>query len=191
VEHLRQARRFALAYTPAGLDRLCKVIVSIQSGQEVGRPIIGPAAIVRLLSVPASQRDEFVKLAAQNAWSFKDIEREIRARFGRRRKGGRRRLKPTSLPGFLAEAEKWCEAWRRWQEQSTADLGNEPAPDPLKGLPDDLRILISRVTKVVRQFQEAVWAELATKKVSASRSPDGKSDRTNRRRKRSRVRPKR
>jgi hypothetical protein len=188
VEHLRQARRFALSYTREGLDRLCEIVLDIQSKQEEGRPIIGPAAIIRLISVHEFERETFIRLAARKAWSFSEIERELRRRFGRRRQGGRRPPPPEDLVTFLADAERWCENWRRWRDLL------RPAPVFFKRLPKDVRDSVELVTESALYLQDAVREErlgLWRKNLKLPRVPQGNSGPTTQRRKRSRARPKR
>jgi hypothetical protein len=160
VEKLRQARRVADAYTPADLKRLCATIMQAIKDQNAKAQVVGPTAVIRLLSIPQTHREEYLRRAVQNGWSVRTLEAEIRRVFGRRRLGRRRRKVPTDLFVLYAEIEAECERWRRWSNKlKTAD--SHAGQIVLQNLPKDARSGFEKAYRAIGSLQEDVAAALA------------------------------
>jgi hypothetical protein len=156
IETLRQARRFAMAYTPRELDGLCKLIEKVQTSQPQTLSVVGPTHVIRLLSVPSERRTEFLELAATNGWSLGDLERAIKAEFGARRQGGRLRRIPTALPAFLADVDRRCESWRRWWVRLRPSKDTVAGHVTLPDLPRPVRGRLVAASKAVLALQDAM-----------------------------------
>ena len=98
---------------------------------------------VRLLSVPKGRaRDKFTQDALDAKWSGHRLQKEILARQGRRREGGRR---PTVITGeaFVGEVSQTMWAWDRW-----LDLHLEANADMLPELAKEFRAIKRLIAKV-------------------------------------------
>jgi hypothetical protein len=77
--------------------------------------------LIRLLSVDKKHRPRLQKLALQNGWTVRQLQRAIAARFGPRTHGGRRRSIPETAEEFWLDIELMCESWRRWRHELERD----------------------------------------------------------------------
>ncbi len=101
---LREARHFAQAYSDADLSaffrecRRCK-----------RQP--GLSLVIRFASIPRAYREAFQKSALQERWTYSRIGSEIRARFGKRKTGGRRRKAPAGSKDAVFKILRITEGW--------------------------------------------------------------------------------
>jgi hypothetical protein len=125
-ERLRQARQFADpekgGYTPQELDELC-------ASCERNKFAAGTTHVVRLLTVPRTDRAALQERVLQDRWSTATLDHEIAKRYGTRRAGGRRRQVTTERTDLLVQLEQQCETWRRWNAslRRVPDKGTVPA----------------------------------------------------------------
>jgi hypothetical protein len=160
---VRKARVFAdptAGYRRDELDELCDLIEEVESGRndDTGVSVFGRTYLIRLLGVrPKRRRRSIQREAIEEGWSVAQLEAEIAKRFGPRRAGGRRPAAAGSVADWLAQAERLCEAWRRWERR--LDAGD---PDQVirAALPARLRAPLRDATAGVLALHRVVLAEL-------------------------------
>lgn len=106
---------------------------------------------VRLISVPKGKtRDQLTREALDAQWSGHRLQKEILARQGRRREGGRR---PTVISGeaFAGEIMQTMWAWSRW-----LDLHLNANPELPVELAKQLRAIKRSITKVNELLEQRV-----------------------------------
>jgi hypothetical protein len=104
---------------------------------------------VRLVSVPKGRaRDKLTREALDSQWSGHRLQKEILARQGRRREGGRR---PTVITGeaFVGEVSQTMWAWDRW-----LDLHLEANADMLPELAKEFRAMKRLIARVNGLMEE-------------------------------------
>ena len=164
----RKARAFAdrvEGYSRQEVNDLCRLLKTIQPGQDRGLAVFSPTHVIRLLSVRGKKRRAALQReAVEKGWSVSELEAAIAERFGTRRQGGRRRRIPAGGTPFLAQLELMCESWRRWQAEPSRDVGEGEAGritlDDLDGLRDGLKKLVVRACRAVRDLHRAAAAGL-------------------------------
>jgi hypothetical protein len=137
---LRKARTFAdenNGYTVAEVDELCSSIRTCWDNFSENGAAIGRTHILRLINVPKArgQRASVQAKLFENGWSTAALESEIRRRFGRRKRGGRRAAIGTNLQELFGHLDVQCEAWLRLDGQLSRrqEAGEKPS---FKDLPD-------------------------------------------------------
>ncbi len=103
-EMLRQARHFAQAYSRADLSAFFRECRRYKRNP-------GISLVIRFTSVPRAHRDTFQKNALQEHWTYTRIGSEIRARFGKRKAGGRRRKAPAGSKDAVFKILRATEGW--------------------------------------------------------------------------------
>lgn len=126
--------------------------------------VLGVGLLVRLLSIPThGDRWRLAKEAIRNRWTYRTLDDVIRARYGQRKKGGRRQRPPRDRPDLLAQLARLCETWTRWYRgvESRDARPEQPLPVSLKDLSDEVQDRIKRVTAAVEKLQVMVGIELS------------------------------
>ena len=157
---MRKARAFAAEATGYNGDELKQLLKAIRENvdafQERGRAF-GRSYIFRLLSVPKA-KGERRKMQAElfaNAWSVDELDVAIKARFGNRRQGGRRRRIATGLQGLLAQLDGLCGSWIRLFEELERRT-NEVGELSLEDLQSEVRGPVDRATRAIRIAQKSI-----------------------------------
>jgi hypothetical protein len=105
---LMEARRFAALYNDQQLDELCVL------GQKTGRPL-SRFHVVQLIRVAdRRQRKVLARQCAEESWSVRHLEMEVRRLIGRRTYGGRKHEPPQSVDEALRVTERLASSWLRW-----------------------------------------------------------------------------
>jgi hypothetical protein len=163
---IRKARAFAdpvAGYSAAELNELCDLIEVVQTGQtEKGMGVFRPTHVIRLLSVsPKSRRKELQERAIRQGWSTARLEAEIARRYGTRRAGGRKPARARTLDDWLAQTEKLCETWRRWDAalEKTDTSGRVGQSE----VPADVFQALRAATAKVGSLQNVLTEELASR----------------------------
>lgn len=154
-EMLRKARAIAKAYTERDLDRLVSLC-------EKRGHALGLSHLIRLVSVPEDQRDQFQREAVDGRWSHKRIGEEIRKRFGNRRPAvGRRRRVPADAEDAYYQLDQFCDQWRRLYRVLQDPARDGAAERTLRG------DLSNAVRKQLRETNEAIQklARFASKRL--------------------------
>jgi hypothetical protein len=146
---VRESRFFCRLSQPrlpkiAQLQRLETLLtLSVKDGHP-----IGISFLFKTVSIPNDdgQRSRFEKEMIRNKWSRAEVDRQIRAKFGRRRDAGKRRHVPEDLLGLLSFLETECHGWLRWQ----GEVGDT------ENLPQDLRKKLAAATFKIRALHAAV-----------------------------------
>ena len=106
-----KARAFAVMYDEADLEELC----GLRNSQ--GMPLVR-GHVIHLLSIKdRRQRRAFQRKAIQHDWSVRQLVAEIRKRFGKSGKGGRKPPKPESLSDALQQIVRLSEPLLRWYRE--------------------------------------------------------------------------
>lgn len=172
---IRKARSFAdqaEGYALGELKELKRLVRRVQPGHDVTKGVFGKTHVIRLLGVPKHRRAALQRRAIEEGWSTAELEAEIARRFGTRRAGGRRRKIPGRVDEVLTQAERLCEAWRRWHAELSIDPETNDKGHLLLGnLPELLQRLIKQAAAAVSKVQEAVAAELAQRRPGRSPRP--------------------
>jgi hypothetical protein len=121
---------------------------------------------MRLLSVPkeGGERDEVQAELFAGGWSTAELDGEILGRYGRRRRGGRRK-RVGGGDELLGQLEAFCQSWRRWYaliDPDDADAGESPIDE----LPDDVRDAVTRAARAIARLHEAVTAATGSETAS-------------------------
>ena len=166
----RKARQFAdpvAGYTTAELNEVCRLIKAVQAEQAEGA-VFRRTHLIRVLTVPKPDRPAFQEEAIRGGWSTAELEARIAARYGVRRDGGRRLRRPRDAADLLAQIDRLCETWRRWQgsvgEPPPASApGGTPAPPTvtLNALPRHVRAKVRGVGAAVEELHQAVADRLS------------------------------
>jgi hypothetical protein len=181
---LRKARVFAdeeKGYSKREMEELLQLIREHAEDADNEGSIFGRSHLLRLLSVPKSDRGELQELVVTQGWSNARLDAEIAHRYGRRKSGGRKRDISDEGPVFLAQLEVMCESWLRWRKAVVP-------PDPQKGssnsgktlsrkeldrmhkriklLPPSLVALITKTCSSIEVLQSEVKKELKRQKRS-------------------------
>jgi hypothetical protein len=170
AEFARQARQLAdptAGYTREELDELCELIREVQPDQADDLPVFGRTHVVRLLSVPKGRRGKLQRDAVASGWSSNRLAHEVGVRFGPRRHGGRKRRLPADDLGLLAQAERFCESWRRWVGLVTPDperKGTKTKALSLDDLPARVRKLVGEADAALKKLHQAATDELKARR---------------------------
>jgi hypothetical protein len=142
AQKLRALANPEIGYTKRELDKWFKVF------RDKGHAL-SISHFVRLVSVPKGPaRDELTREALDSQWSGHRLQKEILARQGRRREGGRR---PTVITGeaFVGEVSQAMWAWDRW-----LSLHLEANADMLPGLAKEFRAMKRLIARVNGLMEE-------------------------------------
>ena len=152
---LQEARHFAQLYDRRQLDQLC----------ELGRFRVG---LCRSGTLPCSsewpivrQRDRLAKRSAQQKWSVRRLELELRRIRPRRKYGGQRYMPPTSIDEALITAEQMAERWVRWVR--VLRLAKKDAKQhsvKLSELPRPIRTRLMAMTREAELLSAAIAQQL-------------------------------
>jgi hypothetical protein len=107
AELLRKARSLADVYTREDLDAACEL------ADQKGFPL-GVSHVIRLLTVEKSARTRLQKKMIEQGWSKRQLDAEIRKRFGNRNPtAGRRPPTPETAEDAYYAITRLCEQWER------------------------------------------------------------------------------
>ena len=175
---MRKARAFADPDTGYDRDDLALLLAAVRASaarfRERGRAF-GRSHLIRLLSVPKA-RGRRRKLQAKlfaNAWSVAELDTAIKARFGTRRQGGRRRRIEGDLPGLLAQIDGLCEGWMRMMAELERRMEEDGALSTLD-LPERVRGCVGRVTKPLAATRDSIAEHLKSPQGTEAAATPGK-----------------
>lgn len=171
----RKARHFAdpiAGYSAAELSKLCALVQKLQKDQDDGKPVFGRTHVMRMLSVPKSERESLQREAMEGAWSLAMLEEKIAERYGTRGDGGRPRRVASGGDTLLTQLDNMCESWRRWHQavepdehsdpsQSGTDTTEEPTCAKLTDLPQNVRAHVRAALAAITTLHATVTKELA------------------------------
>jgi hypothetical protein len=168
---LRKARTFAdpsVGYSATEVDELCESIAASWDNFVANGANIGRTHIIRLLGVQKARgkRDSIQNLMFRRGWSTAELEGEIRRRFGRRKRGGRRADIGRNLHELIGHLDSQCEAWLRLDGQ-LASRQEEGVRPTFKDLSPPVCSLVNQITKGMRGLRTAIDAQ--RRPASASR----------------------
>lgn len=159
---LMEARRFARLYSDEELELLCGL------GQRAGRPL-NKFHVLHLIRVAdGKRRNNLAKRCAEEYWSVRRLEQEIRRVGPRRRYGGRKHEPPESIYEALLVTERMAAGWLRW-------VG---VLRPVRNETSKKRITLARLPRSIRRklrdiskHAEQLCAEIAPKLTRKSSKP--------------------
>lgn len=157
AEMLRKARALAAAYTQKDLDSACR------AAQHHGYPL-GVSHVILLLSVgDKPRRNRLQRDLIEKRWSKRELDAEIRKRFGNRNPtAGRRQTSPETAEDAYYAIGRLCRQWERLMEAldrpPTADAEGMQVINP--AMPPDLRKLLTRAAAVMGELGKAVSEKL-------------------------------
>lgn len=144
VDTVSKSRRLGEEYTDVDIKVICKLIVKHRSTFAAANMLI----ILRVED--RDQRDQMMKKAIRESWSFSHLERMIQGLHGvrRRARGGRKPQIPSDRAARLVALDATVEKMCRWCEAA------------LPQLPASLRPRVERAIKAARNVQGAVVQRL-------------------------------
>ncbi len=158
-ELLRKARVFAGRYTEAELRKLVEKCRT--QHMALGRSLVDRVATVH----DKRKRGGLETRVIQERWSLNMLNREIRGRFGRRRRCGRKPYTPKNRAEALSELTRLSMKLTRWGEamdliDSTGQVKADPENEVVALLPDSVVEKLKAALSAVWELQEAAEAEL-------------------------------
>ena len=116
--------------------------------------MLSPSHIIRLLRVPKGNKRLAITLQAiREQWTKSQLEEEIRRRYGRRKKGGRRPRLPGNLPQLLDALESMCDSWVRWYRAITKNEDDQPAEHArLTDLPAGIKKHVDELSRGIKRL---------------------------------------
>jgi hypothetical protein len=154
---LRKMRVFAderKGYSPAELEGLCAECL------KYGRPL-GFSFIVKFLTITEKrERACFQREAIRNDWSLIRVKHELVARYGRRRRGGKRPAIPATVRELLADLETKCIGWQRLIAVLHSDSNPDTSGLRWQDLPQEVQKRLERAAKAIEGLQEALAEHL-------------------------------
>lgn len=146
AEKARKFRQLAEVYSEEELEALLGCCTFYD------RPI-GVSYLYQLVTVPndQGQRTKFEEEMIKEGWSWAEVDRQIQARFGRRREPQKRRRVPGDKLGLLSLIETESYSWGRWQRDVLDKAGKLPEAEQL---PADLVKQLEAASKLVTELQQ-------------------------------------
>jgi hypothetical protein len=145
---LMEARHFAQLYDGDELNWLCSL------GQSQGRPLTRIDVLQLIRIKDRRKRNALAKKCADEAWTARRLEFEVRRIIPRRRYGGRRQDPPRSIEQALLVTERMAASWIRWisvlePESANTKVNLDDLPtsirEPLRSIEDDAKQLNVRI----------------------------------------------
>jgi hypothetical protein len=145
-ELLRASRRFARAYGERDLERLIRRC-------ERYRMALGRTYVDRFVTIVDNrERSSLEEEVIRGRWSRLVLDLEIRRRYGRRRRAGRKPHVPADVPTALSDLFRVCLRITRWGDMIQA----EDAAISLDDLPELVRRRAVQTFKAAGRLQAAV-----------------------------------
>lgn len=154
---LRKMRVFAderKGYSPAELEELCAQCLAYN------RPL-GFSFVVKFLTIADKrERARFQREAIKNGWSLIRVKHELIARYGRRRRGGKRPAIPKAVGELLADLETKCIGWQRLIAVLRSD--STPGTSGLRwlDLPQEVQRKLGRTEAAVEELRQTLAKHL-------------------------------
>ena len=117
---------------------------------------LGFTFVVKLLSVSKEHgvRRDLESELIENGWSMQRFKQELLSRFGRRRRGGKRRHVPSDVAGMLSQLDQMSLSWLKWTQRAfEKDAGEKSL---IYSLPQDIRESVTRVEGELRELQALI-----------------------------------
>jgi len=158
----RKKRQFAdpnHGYTDDELDELCRLC-------EEHSCAFGVTLVYKLLTIKSrKQRETFQRRAITNRWTLAELEVELRRRFGRRGKGGRKPKAPASKDEALVQLDSMSLTWTRWYDALATDPSlDTPAKSgpriTVEDLPPPVQAQLKKIQRLLKQLRREVEHEL-------------------------------
>lgn len=158
-ELLRKARVFADRYSRDEFDNLVEKCRTHQ--MPLGRSLVDRLATVH----DKRKRGGLETRVIRERWSLNTLNREIRGRFGRRRRYGRKPYTPKDQAEALSELTRLSMKLTRWGEamdliDDTGRIKGDPENEVVALLPDSVVGKLKAALSAVWELQEAAEAEL-------------------------------
>lgn len=164
-ERLRKARVFASRYTPSQLERLIEKCLKYQNS-------VGISFVDRLATIHNRQeRGTLETKVVQENWSRARLDREIRSRYGRRRRiSGRKPYVPHAADEALSELVRLTLKLTRWGEMMGWDpssgsiqTAEEANAVTLADLPEDVLAEARKALRATQRLLDAAEAALQSR----------------------------
>ncbi len=160
-ERLRKARVFAQRYTEEQLQRLVDKCVK-------HRAPLGTSFVDRLATIhDKRERASMETKVVAEGWSRGQLDREIRSRYGSRRKLGRNPTHPQSAEEALSDLVRLGMKLTRWgammgwqAETGRIEASIDAGITSLADLPDDVVSEAQKALRAAQRLQEAAEAAL-------------------------------
>jgi len=155
LNRMHKARRFALQYGKADLEHLCSLL-------RQHRPVFGVSHIALLVTVASrAKREELQRLCLRRNWSTKELQANLKQRYGKRRQAGRRPHIGSDLASILTTLELAGSRWLRvFDILAEEDAGGE-AKSRLAQLPGPIPRQARAARDVLATFQVTLAEKLA------------------------------
>jgi hypothetical protein len=162
---LMEARRFAALYNDQQLDELCLL------GRTTGR-LLTRSHVVQLIRVAdRRQRKMLAKECAEESWSVRRLEMEIRRLSGRRTYGGRSHEPPQSVDDALRVTERLAGGWIRWVSVlEPVSSGTSRKPNALRKLPGPIGKKLVIISNRIKTLGEEIANKLNKQSSKAQKS---------------------
>lgn len=164
-ETLRKARVFADptdGYTPKQLDRLCELCKKHDFA-------MGVSFIPLLLSVPKKDRAAMQRQLIKEGWSRARLNREIKARFGKRRDAGRKPTPVNDVTDAFVRLSQFCGQWH-----SLCDALREEPADGVEAVWAELPRAVQRAIGSVDEAMGSVEKRVAKAMVARRKTAESK-----------------
>lgn len=154
---LRKMRVFAdeeKGYSHRELDELCAECLAYD------RPL-GFSFIVKFLTITEKwERARFQRETIRNGWSLIRVKHELVARYGRRRRGGKRPAIPKTVNELLADLDTKCIGWKRLIDVLDPDSDPVTSGLQLQDLPEEVQRKLDRTKKVIEELRKTLAKHL-------------------------------
>lgn len=162
AEKVRKLRQFADpegGYTQQELRELFQLC-------RKERRALGLSFMIKFLTIPkeGGQRAEFQRLVIEQRWNCTRVDTEIRARFGRRRRGGNRPKVPDTATSLLSQLDAMCQRWRRLVGIMTDEDDVGTAHANVKELPAEVQTDLKQVSRAITRLHAKVAEALAAER---------------------------
>jgi hypothetical protein len=142
-------------YSRRELDELCAECLAYN------RPL-GFSFIVKFLTITEKrERACFQRETIRNDWSLIRVKHELVARYGRRRRGGKRPAIPKTVKELLADLETKCIGWQRLIAVLHSDSNPDTSGLRWQDLPQEVQKRLERAAKAVDGLRDAIAENLS------------------------------
>jgi hypothetical protein len=163
--YVRKSRQFAVRYTEADLDRLCKMLRRYQ-------PQFGMSHVLLLVTVERkAQRDRLEARCLRENWSYRELQEALKRRFGKRRQAGRRWRVGRDPADVLVRLDERTGAWLRLYRiiSDEPEKGKEKARR-LARLPRQVQRDTQAACLALERLRDSIAAALAQSRPAVGRA---------------------
>ena len=155
---LMEARKFARLYKGKRLDSICRL------GQKKGRPLTEFHVRLLIRVANGAKRYSLAKKCAEQSWSVRRLEKEIRLILPRRTYGGQRLMPPKSVDDALVVTERLAAGWLRWVKVlKPVNNGESKKRITFEKLPGPIRARLAAISKSAEKLGKEIEKKLNRK----------------------------